>query len=163
MSAPFTPQAEIARMIARAEQAGAGFLAGLLRPVMACEMNLIVPMRDTVQPPFYRIGKQGRPIVVLVGDDDYRPAGPHTWMCAAKLRAWASFAIVHGTGAEAWHYHMAAAAARDVGRLLLIETTSAAAQDWAGFLRERTPALPFMGLLPPDGSHPVMPAKGDVH
>ena len=27
----------------------------------------------------------------------------------------------------------------------------------------RMPPLPFMGLLPPDGTHPVMPGKGEVH
>ena len=156
-------RAEIARMIAQAETAGAGHLAGLLRPVMAGVLNVIVPMRDTVQPPFFRMSKGGRPVLVLVSDDDYRPAGPGTWACAAKLRAWAAFAIVHGTGAQGWHYAMAATAAQDVRRLLLIETTSAAAQCWAGFLWERTPTLPFMGILPPDGAHPVMPAKGDVH
>lgn len=158
-----TPRAEIARMIAQAELAGAGFLAGLLRPVMAGELSLIVPMRDAVQPPFYRMAKKRRPIVTLVGDDDYATTGPGGWACADKLRAWAAFAIVHGTGAQLEHYDMAAAAARDVGRLLLIETTSTAAQEWAGFLQERTPALPFMGILPPSGTHPVMPAKGDVH
>lgn len=109
------------------------------------------------------MGKRGRPVVCVVGDDDYAPAGPRTWGCAAKLRAWASFAIVHGTGAQLQHYHAAAALAAGTGRLLLIETTSAAAQDWAGFLRGRTPALPFMGILPPDGAHPVIPHKGEVH
>ncbi len=150
-------------MIAQAEIAGAGHLAGILAPALRGELNIVAPRRETVQPPFYRMGKRGRPVVCVVGDDDYAPAGPETWACAVKRRAWASFAIVHGTGAQMWHYAMTAVAARDVGRLLLIETTSAAAQEWGGFIRERTPALPFMGFLPRDGVHPVMPGRGDLH
>ena len=143
--------------------AGAGHYTPLLQAVMRAELNVCVPMRDTRMPPLWRLGKSGRPLVVLLGGDDYRPDGPDTWACASKVREWASYAIVHGTGGQPWHYQAAADAAMDVGRLLLIETTSAAAQLWAGFLRERTPPLPFMGLLPPDGTHPVMPGKGAVH
>ena len=155
--------AEIARMIGQAELGGAGHYTPLLQRVMAGEMNACFPMRDTAMPPLYRLGKQGRPIVVIVGDDDYATTGPDGWACADKLRAWASFAIVHGTGAQRQHYEMAAVMATDVRRLLFIETSSAGAQQWAGFLRERTPELRFMGLLPSDGPHPVMPAKGDLH
>lgn len=155
--------AEIARMIGQAEIAGAGHLAGILQPVMRGELTAFAPMRDTVQLPFYRLSKHRRPIVGIVGDDDYMPAGPDTWACAAKLRAWASFAIVHGTSAQRQHYDMAASMTMQVSRLLLIETTSEAEQLWAAFLSERTPALPFMGLLPPDGVHPVMPSKGELH
>ena len=154
---------EIGRVIARAELAGAGFYIPLLRRVMQGEMNLCWPQRDTAMPPLYRLGKSGRPLVVIVGDDDYQPAGPDTWACAAKLRAWAAFAIIHGTGGRPEHYEMAANAAVEVRRLLLIETTSAAAQTWAGFLFERTPKLSVLGILPPDGAHPVMPSKGGLH
>ena len=155
--------AEIARMIGQAELAGAGYYIPFLQRVMRGELNACFPMRDTVQPPFYRLGKHGRPIVVIVGDDDYATTGPDGWACADKLRAWASFAIVHGTGAQRQHYAMAAVMAADVGRLLFIETSSVGAQLWAGFLAERTPPLAFMGLLPPNGAHPVTPSKGKVH
>lgn len=156
-------RAEIARMIGQAETAGVGHLSGLLLPVMRSELNVVVPSRDMVAPPLYRMGKKGRPVVALLGDDDYRPAGPGAWACAARLRSWAAFAIVHGTGAQRQHYDMAADKAKQVRRLLLIETTSAAAQDWAAFLSERVPPLPFMGLLPPDGVHPVRMGKEGLH
>ena len=156
-------RAEIARVIGQAELSGAGFYVPLLRRVMQGEVNACWPMRDTLMPPLYRLGKSGRPLIVVVGDDDYRPAGPDTWACASKLRAWAAFAIVHGTGGKPEHYALAVEMAVQVRRLVLIETTSAAAQDWAGFLREHSPALSFMGVLPPDGVHPVMPDKGQVH
>ena len=150
-------------MIGQAEQAGASHYTPPLRRVMAGEVNACLPMRDTVMPPLWRLGRQGRPLVVLLGDDDYAPAGPDTWACAAKVREWAALAIVHGTGAQPQHYEAAVAMAMQARRLLFIETTSVAAQIWAGFLKKRCPALPFMGLLPPDGAHPVMPSKGQVH
>jgi len=156
-------RADIARVIGQAELAGAGFYVPLLRRVMEGEVNACWPQRDTVQPPFYRLGKLGRPLVIIVGDDDYKPAGPDTWACSAKLRTWASFAVVHGTGGRPEHYAMVAEMAMRVRRLLLVETTSAAAQDWAAFLHERSPNLPFMGVLPPVGPHPVMPARGGLH
>lgn len=156
-------RAEIARVIGQAELTGAGFYVPLLRRAMQGEVNVCWPQRDTVQPPFYRLSKSGRPLITVVGDDDYKLAGPGAWTCADKLRAWASFAIVHGTGGRPEHYSMAAEMAVQVRRLLLIETTSAAAQVWAAFLHERSPKLPFMGVLPPDGVHPVMPSKGEVH
>jgi len=156
--------ADIAAMIGQAEQAGTGFYVLLLRRVMQGELNACFPMRDTTMPPLYRLGKKGRPVVCLLGDDDYATTGPAGWACADKVRAWAAGAIVHGTGGQPWHYDSAADAAMQVRRLLFIETSSSGAQLWAAFLKERTPPLPFMGLLPPaPGSHPVMPAKGELH
>ncbi len=163
MSGIRTP-GEFARLIAMSDSIDGGCLTELLRPASRGELNLIVPMRDTVQLPFYRMSKRGRPIVVVVGDDDYQTTGPDGWACADRLRNWAAFAIVHGTGGQRQHYAMAAAMAAEMRRLVFIETSTAGAQLWAGFLAERTPALPFMGLLPSDGgAHPVMPGKGELH
>ena len=163
MSRPGTSRDDVARMIAMGEAQGHGHMAELLRPVMRGELNLILPLRDTLMPPLRRMEKRGRPVAVLVGDDDYVTTGPAGWACAMKLREWAHFAVVHGTGARPEHYAMAACMTVQVRRLLFIETSSAGAQLWAGFLRERIPELPFMGFLPPDGAHPVMPSKGVVH
>lgn len=160
MSAEFTSPDDISRLIAHTASLGLGHLAELLRPVMAGEINLTTPTRETRMPPLHRLRK--RPLCVLVGDDDYLPAGPATWACAAKLRAWAAFAIVHGAGARPEHYAMAAELTVMKRRLLLIETTSLAAQHWAGFLRERD-GLMFMGVLPTDGLHPITPPKGALH
>ena len=156
--------AEFARLIVLSESMGDGYMTELLRPASRGDLNLIVLSRGTVQPPFYRLAKKRRPIVALVGDDDYQTTGADGWACADRLRAWAAFAVVHGTGAQREHYTMAATLAAKVGRLLLIETSSDGAQQWAAFLHERSPALEFMGLLPPvPGSHPIMPNKGEVH
>ena len=155
--------AAFAELIAVADRSGCGHIIELLRPAMHGELNVILPTRETRMPPLYRMEKQDRPVIVLVGDDDHLAGGPATWACAAKLRQWAGFAMVHGTGAKPEHYAAAAMLTRVHRRLLLIETSSVAAQHWAAFLRERNPALPFMGLLPPDGAHPVMPPPGDLH
>lgn len=157
-----TNPADVAVLIERSAAAGCGHLAELLRPVMRGDINMLVPMRETVMPPLHRIGRQRRPIVVLVGDDDYAPPGPTNWACAAKLRSWARFAIVHGAGAQPEHYALAAALTLLHGRVLLIETTSEGAQDWAGFLRAR-PELLFMGVLPTDGAHPVTLDRRAMH
>jgi len=158
-----TAPAAFAEMIAQADRFGCGHIVELLRPAMQGELNVILPTPETRMPPLHRMAQHGRPVVVLVGDDDYVPGGPATWACAAKLRQWAGFAMVHGTGAKPEHYAAAAMLTRVHRRLLLIETSSVDAQAWAGFLRERSPVLPFMGLLPPDGAHPVMPSPGDLH
>lgn len=154
-----TPEG-IARLIEHASAIGMSHIIELLRPVMAGRINMVVPTRETRMPPLHRLRK--RPVAVLIGDDDYQPAGPATWACSAKLRDWARFAIIHGTGAQQEHYAMAALLTLETGRLLFIETSSSGAQDWAGFLRRRAD-LKFMGFLPTDGAHPVMPAKGAVH
>ncbi|MGI4799006.1 MAG: hypothetical protein ACRYG8_34205 [Janthinobacterium lividum] len=154
--------ADIAKMIEHSQVMGCGYLAHLLRPVLAGNINLLMPLRDTVMPPLYRMQKAGKPVVALLGDDDYQPAGPDTWACAAKLRNWATFAIVHGTGAQDQHYQAAAALTYVHKRLLMIETTSTAAHLWAGFLKQRAD-LPFMGFLPSEGSYPIMPPREGLH
>lgn len=93
-------RADFARAIAHGEAVGCPHMAELLRPAMRGELNLVVPMRDTRMPPLHRMERHGRPVVVIVGDDDYASTGPAGWACAAKLRSWARFAIVHGSGAE---------------------------------------------------------------
>jgi len=80
-------RADIARVIGQAELAGAGFYVPLLRRVMQGEVNACWPQRDTVQPPFYRLSKSGRPLVIVVGDDDYATTGPDGWACAGKVIA----------------------------------------------------------------------------
>ena len=154
---------EIARVIGHAETAGASFLIPMFRHAMEGQLNLVWPQRDTVMLPLRRMGKTGRPLAVILGDDDYATTGPSGWGCAVKLRTWAAAAIIHGTGGRPEHYALAAEMAVQSRRLLLIETSSASAQDWAAFLSKRSPKLPLLGVLPPDGAHPVTPNRGDLH
>ena len=154
--------ADFVRLIELSEKFGP-HLAEFLRPASLGKMNLVFPTRDTRMPPLHQMEKKGRPVAVILGDDDYRPAGPGNWACACKLRSWARFAIVHGASAERQHYAAAAAMTLQVRRMLFIETSSVGAQAWAAFLSERTPLLPMLGILPTDGPHPVLPPRGAMH
>lgn len=158
-----TTKAEIANLIAQAEAAGFGHVTELLRPAMRGTLNVVAPARHTRMPPLHRIGKLGLPVVALIGDDDYAPAGPAGWACAAKLRTWARYAVVHGAAADARTYAMAAAVATIHRRVLFIETTSDAAPTWATFLRESAPDLPLLGILPGEGAHPIPLNRGALH
>jgi len=156
-------RADFARLISLAQTSGHGHLVELLRPAMRGQLNVSLPRRDTRMPPLHTMGKRGRPVLVLLGDDDYQPTGPKGWACSDKLRSWARFALVHAAGAEPAHYARAASLAIECGRLLLIETASSAADDWALFLSARSPAIPLLGILPTGGQHPIRPDAGAVH
>ncbi len=96
-SSTSTSHADVARLLWHAETAGAGHLAGILGPVIRGELDLIAPTRNTLALPFKRVGRRGRPVVVIL---DHCPAEPGTWACAARIWTWAAFAIVHDTGAH---------------------------------------------------------------
>ncbi len=96
-------------------------------------------------------------VLILSGDPGWgEPAfGPGRWRCARKARAWASAAIVHGSGGAPEHYRGALVTAELVGRLMLVETTSSLVDAWGAFLAP----LPRIGYRPPgEGVHPVRPA-----
>jgi len=95
------------------------------------------------------------PVVLLVGDDPGADLarGPLAWKAAERLRRWCRWSLVHGAGAEPAHYAAAAEAAAWVGRVALVETSTAHALAWRRFLG---PA--GITVLPPDGeSHPLQP------
>ena len=100
-----------------------------------------------------------RPTCVLVGGDpghgEPDPA-PIEWMCAKRLKSWCRAAVVHGAGGEAARYRNAAFGAVLTGRLALVETTSARADEWVAFLRCQSTLL----IRPTNGLHPVPPQRG---
>jgi hypothetical protein len=65
-------------------------------------------------------------VVLLAGDPGYgEPSfGPGRWRCAAKAKAWAASAIVHGGAGERGHYLGAIAMAELMQRVLMVETCS---------------------------------------
>jgi hypothetical protein len=98
----FLPGARLDNAIARATMRpdGVGFLE-LLRAVAARRIALTAIIdRRTVWTP--RALKSSLP-VVLIGDDAGDSRDPNEWRCAISAIAWARCAIVHGTGAQAWH------------------------------------------------------------
>jgi len=109
--------------------------------------------------PARRIASITRPIVVLVGDDPPpghdAALGPLGWRCAARLRRWCNWAMVHGAGGEHGHYSAAAQAAEMVGRVALVETSSHKANAWRDFIACPNTLL----IVPRDGlPHPTVPA-----
>ena len=106
-------------------------------------------------------GRASRPAIVIIGDDPGNAdgfGGPDHWRCTARLRRWTRAAFVHAAGAEPEHYSAAVMAARRVGRLTLIESTSKHALAWA----ERLACPRTTLLLPRTGQHPICEAEA-VH
>jgi hypothetical protein len=133
------------------------FIAPLAVPA---EQDLIdlVGIADPATPWPTRIKHATRPTVILIGDDPGAPdgmGGPDAWRCTRSLGRWARGVLVHGTGGQAAHYAGAVRAARQLGRVALIETTSVHAQAWAERLNCRRTLL----LLPRSGSHPLGAAE----
>jgi hypothetical protein len=98
--------------------------------------------------------KSSLPTIVLVGDDHGDSRDPDEWRCSMSVIAWARSAIVHGTGAQVWHYKEAIRAAELTGRCLFIETDSRHAPAWAAAIMPRR--IPCLSVIPPAGGvHPV--------
>lgn len=118
-------------------------------------INLIQPGRD-VQIPQKLLDRPRRPIVVLIGDDDYESSGPEAWACGLRVRRWARAGMIHAAGGEAEHYENALAGALLTGRLLLIETSMAQHSIWKTFLGSR---IPVLNIVSRTGVHPAPVAR----
>ena len=77
------------------------------------------------------------PTVVLIGDDHGDSRDPSAWRCSISAISWARAAIVHGTGAMAWHYAEAVRAAELTGRCLFVETDSDHVAAWLSAIAPR--------------------------
>ena len=145
-------------MAIRASMANShGFMGPLAVPAEADLIDL-VGIADPETPFPRQLKHSRRPTVVLLGDDPGLPdgmGGPDAWRCTEKLRRWVRAVLVHGAGGEAEHYAECVRAARKVGRVALIETTSRHAQAWA-----RRLACPrTLLILPSMGPHPLVGAE----
>jgi hypothetical protein len=100
------------------------------------------------------------PTIVIIGDDAGASHDPNEWRCSMATIAWARAAIVHGTGAQAWHYKQAIAVAEAYGRCLFVETDSAHASAWVDAIRPR--GIPGLMIVPPPGGvpHPLPAGEG---
>jgi hypothetical protein len=123
-------------------------------------INVIEPGRCGVIPK-RMLEDTRRPVIVLIGDDDYQSTGPAGWRCAARVRRWGRGAMVHAAGGRPEHYFLAVQAALTTQRIIIAETDSAHEAEWADFFR------PHMGVCiiraPEDSPHPKMPARGDLN
>jgi len=149
--------AVIVRLIAIAS--GAGFVgrAEPLRAVCRREIALIEPER-TASVTREMFGRLNGPVVALLADDDYVSTGPTGWAALPGLLRWSTAAMIRATGGDVASYRPAIGMAILARRFLLIETDSAHMREWADVLS--APRVPFIGLQPSVGAHPVMPLRG---
>ena len=97
------------------------------------------------------------PTIVVISDDDdaVESRAPDEWRCGISAVAWSRMILIHGTGKMGPEYLAAIAAARVVGRVLIIETGSAHVMAWAAAVKPR--GVSTLTLLPPPpGVHPVL-------
>lgn len=124
----------------------------LLRAVRRHEINLAEPARDAVVP-LRVLERSLRPLIAIIGDDDYCSTGPAAWPATRRLFRWARGAMIHATGADAASYRLAIGIALHCRRFLMIETDTAHLQEWAEALQTRK--VPCLCLRPTTGAHPV--------
>jgi hypothetical protein len=157
---PTMPGAAIDRAVAAAATAGAEHMAELLRAVRRGEIALVQPLDRSAPVSMARLKRAPRPVLVVIGDDDYCSTGPSGWACLPTLLCWARGAIVHGTGANVESYRGAVAMAQQTGRGVLVETSSGCAVAWREAFRTAGRPVQTLTLLPHGGVHPLMPARG---
>ena len=125
----------------------------LLRAVRRGEISLAEPPRDRTVP-LKVLERSFRPLIVIIGDDDYASTGPDGWTAVPRVLRWSRGAMVHATGADAPSYQMAIGMALECRRFALIETDTAHARQWGAALIAKR--VPFLGLVPCDGgTHPM--------
>jgi hypothetical protein len=155
--------AEIAGMIARAEQAGEPHIIPVLRAAAAGAIDAAFVSRGA-RISMRQLKSTGRPALAILGDDDHASTGPGDWPDAVRLIRWARFLILHGAGGEPMHYAAAVFAAQEHHRALLIETDTAHIEAWRvliGGIRPNGLGL-IIGTRAGAPPHPRMTAPAGV-
>jgi hypothetical protein len=148
---------QIDRLIALCHDLGLVGRQQLLRAVRRGEIGIVEPARGAMVP-LKLLERSLLPTIAIIGDDDYASTGPAAWPATRRLFRWAAGAMIHATGADAASYQFAIDITLRCRRFLLIETSTAHMRAWGDALQARH--IPFIGLQPPSGSHPIMPPKG---
>ncbi len=124
--------------------------AGVGRIAMTCLTDRLS------RPNLYALNRAKQPALILIGDDDDSVTGPMGWAATAQVMQWARAVFVHASGGDQRSYMLGVTMAEDVGRLLLVETSSDAAEAWVAALQHAD--VPTVLLLPTgDGIYPVEP------
>ena len=159
MNIPFLHVSDHARLNELISRASTVSHAGHLALLRAARDGIVdmAFMDRLAEAPIKALERAVRPAIVVVGDDDYASTGPAGWTAWQRLKYWGRGALVHATGADAWSYQLAIEMAQTLSKVLLIETDTAHAQAWADALRKHR--IRAIGLVPPSGTHPVLPAR----
>ncbi len=160
--ASITTPEQFAAVIAHLAQCGYGFKVPLYRAAQAGMISLCEITRDGM-PPLKRLERTRRPVVILVGDDDYQSTGPDGWIATRPLMHWARAALVHGTGGTMEDYVGAVAMAIQWDKMLLVETSSDYLMPWAGVVQNAPHRITAVFKRPTaPGLHPLPLTKGEV-
>jgi hypothetical protein len=127
LSCRLTTKNQLAQAIVVASHLGLAGRVELLRSVRAGEVALIEIDR-TAEAPLGELNRvTTRPIVCLIGDDDYCSSGPSGWKAWPRLGdCWAKYGMIHAAGGDAATYRLAIDLAVLYRKFLLIETGSRA-------------------------------------
>jgi hypothetical protein len=157
---------EISELMAAQARAGFGFRNPIYRALLAGDVFVVVELMPGARIPREVLWRNA-PTIIVAGDDAGRSNGPGDFPDADKLMNWARHVMIHATGGEAAHYQLAADAARENGRVLLIETRTTHEVAWEEMAlqelerRDKQGARPLMVLLVqvPDHlpAHPTIP------
>lgn len=155
---------QIPGAISRLQAGGAAHRVALMRAVYRGRIAHLELQRETSAGTLKRfMGCACLPELILVGDDDYRSSGPSGWRQTSRLMRWARRIIIHAAGGEADQYEGFVKSACAIGRLLLVETDAAHAQEWVQVALAHRAHGRLCLILPTQGVHPVCPPAGQSH
>ncbi len=151
--------ADLDRLIAQVSQ-NAPHYVPLLRGVRAGLIATVQPDR-AAEISTTRLKSLGRPVLVVLGDDDYQAGGPDEWKCAERVFGWSRQIIIHGAAARAVDYCYLPPVAMIVRRLVLVECASRHVDDWHAAATRWGRRAAIQRVIPPAGvQHPAPMAKG---
>ena len=148
------------------EACGYGFRNPIYRAALAGELGAVIEALPHSRVPREALWHKA-PTVAVIADDAGLSSGPSDFPDAERLFGWARRVMIHAAGGEAFHYEWVVEAARLFGRVVMVETTTAAEAAWMALAererdrREAEGREPFGLLLiqvPSDKPpHPVVP------
>lgn len=151
----------VARAIALCRANDAEHHVVLLEAAAARQLAYTALGSRLARPNLHALNKAAGPALIVVGDDDGDTTGPTGWLALPQLATWARGAVVHGTGGDRPTYQLAISMAQEVGRLLLVETSSDAVEPWALALARA--GVRSLCLVPSSGGvHPIDADRGDA-
>ena len=136
----------ISELMAAQAMAGYGFRNPIYRAALAGDAALVELMPGTRIP--REVLWRDAPTIIVANDDAGRSNGAGDFPDADRLMKWARRVMIHAMGGEAAHYQLAADAARNHGRVLLIETRTAHEVAWEAMARQEIERREKRGAQP---------------
>lgn len=149
--------ADMDRLAAQCIAMGGGHTAELILAARRGQVALTMVAVPGTAAPMKFLRRATLPAIAVISDDPGDAGlGPSAWLATRRLVEWGAFAIVHAAAGTVADYRDFVTLAALHRRLLLIECSTARADEWAAVLVRRKPRpLPFMGIIPRTGAHPI--------